>query len=86
MMGTMKKYKQSAKSFDKIEEQDGQDQVWKPISIDAHKGLLKLSDPDYKGCRWNARVLWKMGRSTINLDTSLQNSDPVTCTIYVMEN
>jgi len=27
MMGTMKKYKQSAKSFDKIEEQDGQDQV-----------------------------------------------------------
>ena len=35
--------------LDRLEENNGEDGVWKFTSIESHKGLLKLTNPEYKG-------------------------------------
>jgi hypothetical protein len=59
--GTYEEIQTINQILEKIEEEDGEDNIWKFRSIDAHQGPLKRSDPNYKGSSWNVRVLWENG-------------------------
>ena len=51
--GTYEEVQTINQILEKIEEQDGEDNIWKFRSIDVHQGPLKHSYPNYKGSSWN---------------------------------
>ena len=73
--GTYEEIQKINQILDKIEEENGQDNIWKFRSNDAHQGSLKHSDLDYQGCRWNVCLLWENGEILYELlyYISLQN-------------
>ena len=72
--------------LDKIEQEDGDEQVWKFLSLDGHQGSPKRSDPDYKGSKYNLRVNWENGEITWEPLTVIGKSDPVSVAIYAKDN
>jgi hypothetical protein len=50
--------------LDKLEGEDGDDGEWHFKAIDDHQGPLSSSNPNYKGSRWNVRLLWENGETT----------------------
>jgi len=58
--------------LEKIEEEDGEDNIWKFRSIDAYQGPLKCSDPTtIKDQAGMFEYSGKMGRSPMSLSQSL---------------
>ena len=47
--GTYEEVQTINQILEKIEEEDGEDNIWKFRSIDVHQGPFKRSDPNYKG-------------------------------------
>ena len=84
--GTYEELQTYNQMLDKLEEVDGDDDVWKFRSIDNHQGPLKRSDPDYKGSSWNVRVNWENGEISYEPLSIIGKSDPVTVAIYAKEN
>ena len=60
--------------------------LWKFRCILAHEGLLKPSDPSYKGSKYNVMIEWENGEITSEPLTIIAADDPVTCAIYAKEN
>ena len=72
--------------LDKIEQEDGDEQLWKFCSLDGHQAPLKQSDPDYKGSKYNLRVKWEKGEITWEPLTIIGKSDPASVAIYAKSN
>ena len=51
--GTYEEVQTINQILEKIEEEDGEDNIWKFSSIDTHQGPLNHSDTNYKGSSWN---------------------------------
>jgi len=84
--GTYEEVQTINQILEKIEEEDGEDNIWKFRSVDAHQGPLKHSDPNYKGSSWNVRVLWENREVSYEPLSIIAKSDPVTIAIYPKEN
>ena len=69
---------------DQAEEEAG-DRLWKFQRILGHQ-TVKSGDPDYKGSSINVLIEWCTGEKTYEPLTLIAQTDPVTCTIYAMEN
>ena len=72
--------------LEKLETNDGEDDVWQFKSIDGHEGPLKPSDTNYKGSRWNLRINWENGEITWEPLSIIAKSDPITCALYASDN
>ena len=46
------------------------------------QGLLKPTDPNWKGCKYNVLVDWETGEKTYEPLSVLASDDPVTCALY----
>ena len=68
--------------LDRIEADDGEDDVWRFEAIMQHQGPLKASHPDYKGSRWNVLIKWENGEQSWEPLGIIARSDPVSCAIY----
>ena len=55
--GTVEEIVTYSQIIDKLEDNDGDDDIWKFKSILKHKGSLTSNDPDYKGSKWNVQIL-----------------------------
>ena len=71
--------------LDKLEEEDGQDDVWKFTAIEDHEGPLTPNDERYKGSSWNVKIAWDNGEITWEPLAIIAKEDPVTCAIYGKE-
>jgi len=72
--------------MDKLETTDGEDDLWKFQEIQDHQGPLSASHSDYKGSRWNVKILWDNGKVSWEPLSTTAKSDPVTCAIYAEKN
>ena len=72
-----------------IEEQDRADATDKLHTyqkIVDHHGPLKPSDPSYKSCLYNVKVLWEDGTETWEPFSGIKSDDPITLATYALEN
>jgi hypothetical protein len=67
------------------EANDG-DTLWTFKRIMGHEGLLKPTDPSYKGCKYNVLVQWEDGSTTMELLNVIGADDPVSCAEYARDN
>ncbi len=72
---------------DYIEQDDGNDGVWRFKEILDHKGPLHSTHKDYKGARYNVFVSWETGETSweplhTKEKTGIYNADPVSVAIY----
>ena len=51
-----------------------------------HKGPLKPTDPNWKGCKYNVLVDWETGEKTYEPLSVLAADEPMTCALYANEN
>jgi len=73
--------------IDHLDNDDGQDGLWKFKTISGHQGPLKPSDKEnYKGSRWNVQVEWENGEVTYEPLGIIAKSDPVSLAIYARDN
>jgi hypothetical protein len=69
-----------------LADDDDDSKVWKFCHITAHQRLLKPSDKNWKGSKYNVLVEWENGEITSKPLLILAIDGPVTCTIYGREN
>ena len=62
------------------------DDLYKFRAIIGHKGPLKPTDPNWKGCKFNVLVEWETGDKTYEHLSILAADDPVACATYAKEN
>ena len=60
--------------------------LYKFRALIGHQGLLKATDPNWKGCKYNVLVDWETGEKTYEPLSNLVADDPVTCGTYAKEN
>ena len=60
--------------------------LYKFRALIGHQGLLKPTDPNWKGCKFNVLVEWETGEKTYEPLSVLAADDPVTCATYAKEN
>ena len=64
---------------------DSMDQeFYRFIAILGHKGTLKLSDPNWKGSKYNVQVVWETGEITLEQLSVITADDPITRADYVL--
>ena len=64
----------------------GMDQeLFKFRAIIGHQGPLLVSDPDWKGSKYNVQVEWETGEITFEPLSIVAADDPVTCAAYAKE-
>ena len=68
-----------------INDDDGNDGLWRFKEIQAHQGPLTSSDENYLGCRWNVLVAWETGEITWEPLKSVEH-DKVLCGLYARKN
>ena len=64
-----------------IKNDDEDTTVWKYRCIQAHKGPLQQSHPNYKGSQYNVLIEWENGEVTNEPLTIIAKDDPVTCAL-----
>ena len=62
------------------------DALFKFTAHIGHQGPLKLTDPNWNGCKYNVLVDWETGEKTYEPLSVLAADDPVTCAMYAKEN
>jgi hypothetical protein len=72
--------------MDHLEEDDGEDGIWRFKTIEDHQGPLAPSDGRYKGSRWNLKVVWENGEISWEPQCIIAKSDPVSVAIYARDN
>ena len=70
----------------RLEEDDGEQLVWKFKSIKNHEGPLTPGHHKYRGSKWNIQIEWENGEVTWEPLSIIAASDPVTCAIYAKDN
>ena len=65
----------------------GMDQeLYRVRAIIGHQGPLLVSDPDWKGSKYNVQAEWETGEITFEPLSIIAADDPVTCTTYAEVN
>ena len=59
------------------EENEINDDLYKFRALNGHQGPLKATDPNWKGCKYNALVEWNTGEKTYEPLSVLDADDPV---------
>ena len=61
-------YNQILDYLEQAEEQDNSmdNELYKFRAIIGHKGPLKMTDPNWKGGKWNVQIEWKLVKSHLN--------------------
>ena len=73
--------------MDHLDNEDGEEGLWKFRTISGHEGPFTPSDKEkYKGSRWNVRVEWENGEVTYEPLAIIAKSDPVSLAIYARDN
>ena len=62
------------------------DDLFKFRALIGHQGPLKLTDLNWKGCKYNVLVDWETGEKTYEPLSVLAADDPVTCAMYAKVN
>ena len=60
------------------EDNEISDDLYKFRALIGHQGLLKPTDPNWKGCKFNVLVEWEDGEKTYEPLLVLAADDPVT--------
>ena len=73
--------------FEQAEEQDSlvDQELYKSTAIIGHEGPLKVTDPNWKGSKWNALIEWETGEITFESLSVIATDDPITCAAYAKE-
>ena len=76
--------------MDHLEQADEQDnfmdqELYRFIAIIGHKGLLKATDPNWKGSKWDVQIEWETGEITFGPLSVIAADDPITCAAYAKE-
>ena len=50
-----------------------------------HDGPLKVTDPNWKGSKWNVQIEWETGEITFEPLNVIAPDDPITCAAYAKE-
>ena len=81
-------YNQLLEHLENAQDHDmGMDQdLYRFRTIIGHQGPLLLSDPDWKGSKYNVQVEWETGEITFEPLSIIAADDPVTCAAYAKEN
>ena len=51
-------------------------------AIIGHQGPLKITDPDFKGSKYDVQVEWETGEDSVEPLFVMAADDPVTCAAY----
>ena len=81
-------YNQLLEHLENTKDHDmGMDQeLYRFRAIIGHQGPLFVSDPDWKGSKYNVQVEWETGEITFEPLSIIAADDPVTCAVYDKEN
>jgi hypothetical protein len=63
-------------------EEDYPKRIWKFWTIIGHQGPLMVTEPKYKGSRYNVQVKWETRETTFEPLSVISDDDPITCAIY----
>ena len=61
-------------------------ELFKFRAIIGHQCPLAVSDPDWKGSKYNVQVEWETGETTFEPCSVIAADDPVTCAAYAKVN
>ena len=68
------------------EQDNSMDQeLYKFRAIIGHEGPLKVTDPNWKGSKWNVQIEWETGEITFEPLSVIAPDDPITCAAYEKE-
>ena len=65
-----------------IEDEDNEEDLCRFKYIVDHQGPFEPTDINYKGSKWNVKVMWESGDSTYEPLSLIEDSDPITCSLY----
>ena len=76
--------------LDHLEQSEEQDnskdqELYKFRAIIGDEGLLKATDPNWKGSKWNFQIEWETGEITFEPLSVIAADDPITCAAYAKE-
>ena len=76
--------------LDHLEQADEQDnfmdqELYRFRAIIGHEGPLKVTDPNWKGSKWNVQIEWESGEITFEPLSVIAADDPITCAAYAKE-
>ena len=71
--------------MNRLEADDGEDDIWRFETILDHDGPINSNDPHYKGSSWNLKILWENGETTWEPLSIIAATDPISCTFYGKE-
>ena len=73
--------------LEQAEEQDHsmEQELYRFRAIIGHEGPLKLTDPNWKGRRWNVHIEWETDEITFEPLSVIVADDPITCAAYAKE-
>ena len=76
--------------LDHLEQSDEQDnsmdqELYRFRAIIGHEGPLKVTDPNWKGSKWNVQIEWETGEITFEPLSVIAADDPITCAAYAKE-
>ena len=54
-------------------------------AIIGHEGQLNMTDPNWKGGKWNVQIEWETGEITFEPLSVIAADDPITCAAYAKE-
>ena len=60
-------------------------ELYKFRVIIGHKGPLQVTDPNWKGSKYNVQIGWETGEITFELLSVIASDDPITCAAYAIE-
>ena len=60
--------------------------IYKFRTTIGHQGPLFVSDPDWKGSKYNVQVEWETGEVALHTLSIIAADDPVICAAYAEEN
>ena len=77
-------YNQLLDHLEQAEEQDNtmDQELYRFRAIIARKGPLKVTDPNWKGSKWNVQIEWETGKITFEPLSVIAADDPITCAAY----
>ena len=80
-------YNQLLDHLEQAEEQDNSmdQELYKFRAIIGHEGPLKVTDPNWKGSKWNVQIECETGETTFEPLSVIAVDDPITCTAYATE-
>ena len=80
-------YTQLLDHLEQAEEQDNfmDQELYKFRAIIGHKGPSKVTDPNWKGSKWNVQIEWETGEITFEPLSVIAAHHPITCAAYAKE-